>query len=121
MLLEQLLWCSVCDPDKYFSHASLVIYFLVTQPMKLKLGHQIGEELLIKKPPGQISTMGQSETLNSSQIIFITLFFCRCTALLRLLLATANCAIMLSKNYFPKPNRYVLTFLHPISMCRIVY
>jgi hypothetical protein len=47
---------------------------------------------------------------------------CRCTALLRLLPATAaTCAIMLIQNHFPEPNRHVLDFLHPISLCRIVY
>jgi hypothetical protein len=43
-------WCSVCDPAKYFSHLSFVIYFLATPParppMKMKLGQQIGGELL---------------------------------------------------------------------------
>jgi hypothetical protein len=62
------------------------------------------------KPPGPIITMGQSETLNSSQIIFITLFS-----------AGANCAIILSQNHFPEPNSHVLTFLHPILWYRITY
>jgi hypothetical protein len=71
------------------------------------------------KPPGRIIMMGQSETLSRSHVIFITLFSAgahRCH-----LLATANCAIMLSQNRFAEPNRHVLTFLHPILLCTITY
>jgi hypothetical protein len=28
---------------------------------------------------------------------------------------------MMSQNYFPEPNRYVLTFLHPILLCMFTY
>ncbi len=42
--------------------------------MKLKLGQHIGEGATNSKPPGRIVVMGQSETLRSSLIIFITLF-----------------------------------------------
>ncbi len=81
----------------------------------LKLGQQIGGwGMTNSKPPGPIIMISQSETLISSYITFITLFFCRCTALLRLLLATAMCAIMLSQNHFPEPNRHRLDFPHPI-------
>jgi hypothetical protein len=44
-------------------------------------------------------------------------FSCTCTALLRILPATAKFAIMLSQNDFPEPNQHVLTFLHPIFDC----
>jgi hypothetical protein len=60
--------------QKYFSHPSLVIYFFATPPMKLKLGQQKGWRLTNRKSPGSIIMMGQSETLSSSQIKFITLF-----------------------------------------------
>ncbi len=30
--------------------------------------------------------------------------------------ATSKCAIILSQNYFPKPNPHILTFLHPILL-----
>jgi len=33
--------------QKYFSHPRLVVYFFATPPIKLKLGQQIGGELLI--------------------------------------------------------------------------
>ncbi len=69
--------CSVCDPpmQKYFSHPRLGFFFFAAPPIKLKLGHHIGGGLLPNsKPSGPIIMMGQSETLSSSQIIFITLF-----------------------------------------------
>jgi hypothetical protein len=50
--------------------------------------------------------------------IYDTLFCSRCRGLLYLSPATAsklyNCAP-------PKPNRHILTFLHPILLCRITY
>jgi hypothetical protein len=57
--------------QKYLSHSSLVIYIFPTQLIKLKLGLPIGGRLLNNKPRGP-------ETVNSSQIIFVTLFFGRC-------------------------------------------
>jgi hypothetical protein len=60
--------------QKYFSHLSLVVYFSPTPPIKLKLGLEIGGELLIANHLDQSITMGYSETLISSQITFITLF-----------------------------------------------
>jgi len=61
---------------------------------------------------------GQSKTGDSSQITFIALFSSTCTALLSILLASANCAHRQEKNHFPEPNRHMLTFLHPILKCR---
>jgi hypothetical protein len=98
---------------KYFSHPSLVIYFLSTPHIKLKLGLQIGARLLIA------NHLDQSETRSSSQIIFITLFSCMCTALMCILPASANCAKLVGNNHFAEPNWHVLTFLHPILMCRV--
>jgi len=69
------------------------MYSFATPPIKLKLGQQIGAGLLIayhldqslcwanqcgttnSKPPGPIIMWGESETLSSSLILFITLFF----------------------------------------------
>ncbi len=45
--LEHLQRCLVCDRAKYFSHPSIVLYSLAIPPLKLKLGQQIGEGLLI--------------------------------------------------------------------------
>jgi hypothetical protein len=102
--------------QKCFSHPSLVIYSFATPPITLKLGQQIGGGgTTNSKPPGPIIMMGQSETLTSSQILFITLFSVAASKLP----ATAICAIMLTQNYFPEPNRHILTFLHPILQCRI--
>ncbi len=58
--------------------------------------------------------IGQSKTGTSSQIIFITLFSSMCTYLLACSPASANRANMQKKNYFPEPNKHMLTFLHPI-------
>jgi hypothetical protein len=56
---------------KCFSHPSLVIYFFATPPIKPK---QNKWGTTNSKPHGPILMMAQSETLISSQIIFITLF-----------------------------------------------
>jgi len=63
------------------------------------------------EPPGRIIMIRQSETLNSSQIIFITLF---CAGAQQRCCATATSVIMLSQNDFPGPNRHNLTSLHRI-------
>jgi hypothetical protein len=60
--------------QKYFSHPSLVIKCFATQPIKVKLGQQIGGGTTNSNPLGPIIMMGQSETVISSQIVFITLF-----------------------------------------------
>jgi hypothetical protein len=65
--------------------------------------------------------MGQSEILNSSQIIFITLFSIGGTPLLRLSAITANRAnhAESAKTTFlsQTQTRMFLTFLHPILLC----
>ncbi len=101
--------------NKYFSHPSLIIHlFLPTPPIKLKQGQQIGGGTTNSKPPGPIIMMGRSETLSSSQIQFITLFFCSCTGLLRLLAKGGKvCAIMLWQNHFPEPNQTYFDFSSP--------
>jgi hypothetical protein len=38
-----------------------------------------------------------------------------------LFLAFANCAKLLGQNYFTVLNQLVLTFLHPILICRVTY
>jgi len=73
------------------------------------------------KPPGLIITIGQSETGTNSQIIFIALFSDRCTALLYFLLASANYQSIMGQNNIAQPNWVLLTFLHPILMCRVTY
>jgi hypothetical protein len=65
--------------------------------------------------------IGQLETGSSSQIIFITLFFGRCQALLCLLPASANYAKMLGQNHFAELNQHVLTFPYPILICKVTY
>jgi hypothetical protein len=60
--------------QKYFLHPSLVIYFFGTPPIKLKLRQQIGGGITNSKPLGPIIMICQSETLSTSQIVFIKLF-----------------------------------------------
>ncbi len=72
--LEGLQLCSVCDRAQVF-FTSKFSYFLFYNPIvKLKLGQQIGGELLIANHLDQSLWWGQSETLSSSPIIIPTLF-----------------------------------------------
>ncbi len=71
------------------------------------------------KPPALIIMIGYSKLGRRSQIIFITVFSSRCTALLRFLRASADWANLQEKNQFPELNPYMFTFLHPILMCRV--
>jgi hypothetical protein len=62
-------------PQKYFSHPSSVIYSFFFNPThKTESGIANRCEITNSKPPGPIIMMGQSETLTSNQIIFVTLF-----------------------------------------------
>jgi hypothetical protein len=70
----------------------------------------VGDLTTNSKPLGQIIMMGQSETMSSSLIIFITLFSTG-------LPAVAMDAIMQRQNYFPEPNRQNLKFF--LQLCRI--
>jgi hypothetical protein len=60
--------------QKCFSHPSLVIYCFATQPRKLNLGTANRWGTTNSKPHGPIVMMGRSETLITSQVLFITLF-----------------------------------------------
>jgi len=101
--------CSVCDP------AQILLTSKFSYLLSFNLGLQIGARLLIA------NHLDQSETGSSSQIIFITLFSCTCTALMCLLPASANCAKLLGNNHFAEPNWHVLAFLHPILLCRVTH
>jgi hypothetical protein len=79
--LDHFQWCSVCNPAKYFSHPSVVIFFFPTPPIKLQLWFANGWEPTNSKPPRPIIMIQKhiySETMSSRQIIFITLFSGRC-------------------------------------------
>ncbi len=71
--LEQPQQCSVCDSTKILLLTSKLSYLLsTTLPIKLKLRLQIGGRLLIANQPHvPTTTIGQSETGSSSQIIFL--------------------------------------------------
>ncbi len=65
--------------QKYISHPGLVMYSsFATPPMKTKTGTANRWQTTDSKPPGPGIMMGQSETLSSSHIIFITLFSAGC-------------------------------------------
>jgi hypothetical protein len=59
-------------------------------------------------------------TEQQSDYIHYTLL-CRCTVLLDLLPATANCVIMLSQNHCRVSNWHIFTFLHPILRCKFTF
>jgi len=81
---------------------------------------QIGGGTTNSKPLGAIIMMGQSNTLSSCQMSFISPFY-RVTEILCLLPVTASCAIILRENNFPEPNWHILSFLHPILLRTITY
>jgi len=97
---------------KNISRSCLVIYFFCNPSHKTETGTAKRWGTTNNKPLGPIIIMGQK-----LDHIYCTLF-CRYTAFLRLFVATANDAIMLSQNQFPEPNRHVLTFL---LLCRITH
>jgi len=120
-VVEHLQWCSICDLSKIILTSKFSYLIFPNFTHKTKTGTANMWETTNNKLPGSIIMIGQSETGSSSQITFITLFSNRYTALLCLLLVSANCAKMLGENHFAKPNLYVLTFLHPILICRVTY
>jgi hypothetical protein len=77
-------------PTKIFltSKFHYLLFFCNPHPSNWTRGVQIYVGTTDSKPPGLIIMIDQSKTGISSQIVFITLFFCssRCTVLLRLLL-----------------------------------
>jgi len=62
------------------------------------------QEIPIVKHPTPIVMIGWFKTRISSLIIFITLFFTKCTTLLRLLQASTNTEYMQEQNYFREQN-----------------
>jgi hypothetical protein len=56
---------------------------------------------------------------------FLPSFFCLdCLFIIifsSLTLSISLCAKMLDQNHFAEPNQHVLTFLHPILMCKVTY
>jgi hypothetical protein len=88
--------------QKKFSHSSLVIYFFLTLPIKLKLGLQIGGRLLTA------THLNQSNYLaNQEQVLGLAAPF------------TSLCSKMLGRNHFADARQHVLTFAQPIFFCRV--
>ncbi len=73
--LKDLQRCSVCDLAKknFTSKFSYVLFCNLTNKTETWRENRWGTTN--NKPPGPIIMLGQSETMSSSQIIFITLFF----------------------------------------------
>jgi hypothetical protein len=69
-LIEHLQRCSVCDPAQIFftSKFSCLVFCNTTNKIEIGTSNRWGNHL------HQIIMMGQSETLCSSHVIFITLF-----------------------------------------------
>jgi hypothetical protein len=74
--------------QKYFSHPSFNYLLFCNSAHKTKIRTANRWETTNSKPPEPIIVIGQSKTWITSQIIFIALFFRRCTAVLRLLPAS---------------------------------
>jgi hypothetical protein len=109
------------QPCKNIFHIQVKLFIALfsnpTHKTETGTGNMLGTSN--SKPPGPILMIGQSETLSSSQIVFITLF---CAGTQHCVLpATAKYTIMLSQNHFHKPNWHILSFLHRNLMCRITY
>jgi hypothetical protein len=65
---------SICDSAKIFFTSKFGYLLICSLTHKTETGTANRWETIYSKPPGPIRTMGQLETLISSQIIFITLF-----------------------------------------------
>jgi len=105
---------------KYFSHPSLVMYYFATPPIKLKLGRQIGGELLIANHLDESLWWANQKHWVPVRSYLLHSFLqvhsaaAPCTSM-------ATYVTMQSQNHFPEPNRNTLDFLHPILLCRITY
>jgi hypothetical protein len=106
---------SMLTLQKYFSHPSLLIYFLRNST------HDTQTEIANRWQTTNSKTSG-SKTETSSLITFITLFSSKCTVLLHFTsLSKQTVERMQEQNYFPEPNGHVLTFVRPILMCMVMY
>jgi len=67
--------------------------------------------------------IGESETGRKSQIIFMTLFFWNVLRHFAVLCTSHSkvCKYADPKPIFPRQNQHVLTFPHPILICRVTH
>jgi hypothetical protein len=103
---EHLQQCSVCDPAKIFLTSKFSCLLFPTPTIKLKLGLQMGGRLQITTHLDQANYLA-----NQQQLLFAVPF----TSL------SKQCKNPGPKNHFAEPNWHVLTFLHPILICRVTY
>jgi hypothetical protein len=73
-LIEHLQRCSVCELAKIIFTSKFSCLVFCNSTNKIDIGALNGLGTTNTKPPAPIIMMGQSETLLSSHIIFITLF-----------------------------------------------
>jgi hypothetical protein len=108
-------------PCKNIFHIQFSFFSFCNPTHKTETGtaKQIGETLLIATYLDQSLWWANQKYWPSDHIYYS--LFCRCTVLLRPLPATPNCAIMLSQNHFPEPNRHVLTFSSSNVTVQITY
>jgi len=108
---------SICDPAKIFLTSKFSYLLLMTPPIKLITGWlPIGGKLLIAHHLHQSlwSTNQKQGAAVRSYLLHSSLAGEQlCCAFLP---ASAN---MQEKNHFLNPNQQILTFLHPIVMCRV--
>ncbi len=102
-------------PSKIFLKSKFSCLLIFNPTHKTETGTANTWGTTNSKPPALISMIGQSEKLNSSQIIFITLCL-QVHSVAAPITSPSNCPMMLSQNYSPEPNRQMLTFL-PLVYC----
>jgi len=106
--------CKYVTLLKIIFHIQVLVIYFFWQPHPLNWIGSSKNRLGItnSKPPGPIIMMGRSETLSWCEIIiFVTLFFCRCTTQ-----AVQWCS---ANAHFPELNWHILTFLHLIFTVQV--
>ncbi len=108
--------------QKHFTRPSLAFYFCGTPPYKTKIVTANGWEATNSKPPGPIIIFGQSEKQGpSGKSYLLHSFLAGAQRWLPFSSLSKLYKYACSKNHFPQPKRHVLTFLHPILLCRAPY
>ncbi len=108
------------SPSKDISHPSFsyLPFSNLTHQTETEIANRW--ETTNSNPHGPIIMIRESETGRKSQIIFMTLFFWNVLGTLQCFVpATAKYADMQIQNHFSQANQPVLTFPHPILICRL--
>jgi hypothetical protein len=99
--------------QEYFSYPSLtILLFFLAPPIKTKTGTANRRETITNsKLHGSIRNKEHQSDPIYYTFHWAHVRFC----------CSAYCAKMLHQNHFAEPTQHVLTFLHPILICRITY